>query len=317
MNNRNRIRAAIATAIGAAVFLSVTAQAHRAWMLPSSTVVSGNNAWVTIDAAVSNDLFYFDHNPMRLDNLKVFAPDGSAAEAKNVSTGKYRSTFDVQIDKPGTYRISMLNDQANASFKVGDEVKRVRGTLESIRREIPAGAKEISVGRNQTRIDVFVTSGKPSDTVLKPSGSGLELVTYTHPNDLVAGEKASFGFVFNGKPVAGVPVTVIPGGIRYRDQLGEIKVVTGNDGKFSVTWPEAGMYWMNASYPPRDGDEEEGPPSGPRPAGNGPGVGPGTGPNAAGPGGPGGGGRREPTGGTLDAPAGRAQYTATLEVLAP
>jgi uncharacterized GH25 family protein len=309
MNNRNRIRIAIAAAIGAAALLPLAAQAHRAWMLPSSTVVSGNNAWVTVDAASSNDLFYFDHNPMRLDNLKVFAPDGTPVEARNLATGKYRSTFDVQIDKPGTYRISVINDTANASFKVGDEVKRVRGTLESIRKEIPAGAKDVSVGRNQSRIDVFVTSGKPTDTVLKTTGSGLELVTYTHPNDLVAGEKASFGFLYNGKPVAGVPVTVIPGGIRYRDQLGEIKVVTGSDGRFAVTWPEAGMYWMNASYPPRDGDEDDAPPT-PRPAANA------AGPNA-GPGGPGGGGRREPGGGTLDAPAGRAQYTATLEVLAP
>jgi type IV secretory pathway VirJ component len=42
-------------------------QAHRGWIVPSATVLSGDGAWVTLDAAVSNELFYADHNPMRLD----------------------------------------------------------------------------------------------------------------------------------------------------------------------------------------------------------------------------------------------------------
>ena len=35
--------------------------AHRQWVLPSSTVLSAADPWVTVDAAVSNELFYFDH----------------------------------------------------------------------------------------------------------------------------------------------------------------------------------------------------------------------------------------------------------------
>lgn len=279
MTRQTNLRAAFTAALGIAAMLPLAVQAHRAWMLPSSTVVSGNNAWVTIDAASSNDLFYFDHNPMRLDNLKVFAPDGSEIEAQNKSTGRYRSTFDVQLDKPGTYRMSVLNDTVNANFKSGGEQKRLRGSLESLRKEIPADAKELSVSRNQSRIDVFVTSGNPTDKAVKPTGTGLELVAYTHPNDLFAGEPASFGLVFNGKPVAGVAVAVIPGGIRYRDQLGEVEVVTGADGRFQVTWPEPGMYWLNTSYEHAAAGAAQG--------------------------------------GTLDAPAMRASYTATLEVLAP
>jgi len=329
MNSRTRLHLAIATSLGVAALLPGVTHAHRGWMLPSATVVSGDNAWVTIDAAISNDLFYFEHNAMRLDNLQVLAPDGRPIEAQNKATGRYRSTFDVKLDAPGTYRISMVNDNANASFKVGNETKRLRGTIESLRKEIPAGATEVSVRHNQNRIDVFVTSGKPTDTALKPTGSGLELVPYTHPNDLVAGEDASFGLVIDGKPAAGVPVTLIPGGIRYRDQLGEIKVVTGSDGRFKVTWPKPGMYWLNASYPPRAESEEEegaqgggaGPNRSPGAAATGPGAratasqgGPGT---ASGPGAGPGAGRREPPGGTLDAPARRSAYTATLEVLAP
>ena len=80
--------------------LPLSAQAHRAWMLPSATVLSGDEVWVTVDAAVSNDLFYFEHQPMRIANigarpettgarggraaqLSITAPDGSQVEAQN------------------------------------------------------------------------------------------------------------------------------------------------------------------------------------------------------------------------------------------
>ena len=31
------------------------------------------------------------------------------------------------------------------------------------------------------------------------------------------------------------------------DQLGEMKIRTGEDGSFSVAWPGPGMFWLNAS----------------------------------------------------------------------
>lgn len=270
-----------------AVFLSVAlpmaAHAHRAWMLPSATVLSGNEPWVTVDAAVSNDLFYFEHNALRLDGLAVIAPDGSAAAVENKSTGKYRSTFDVKLAQKGTYKLTMVNDGLSASYKVGTENKRWRGTADNFAKEVPADAKDVNVSRNQSRMEVFVSSGKPSDSVLKPTGAGLELVPITHPNDLFAGDTSNFRFVLDGKPAADIEVTVIPGGIRYRDQLGEIKVKTDKDGKFSVKWPTAGMYWMSAN----NGGPQMGASAAPK------------------------------TVGTLDKPIRRVSYTATLEVLQP
>ncbi|WP_353157016.1 DUF4198 domain-containing protein [Herminiimonas fonticola] len=236
-----------ALAVSLSVALPMAAHAHRAWMLPSATVLSGNEPWVTVDAAISNDLFYFEHNALRLDNLAVIAPDGKTVEAENKSTGKYRSTFDVKLTQKGTYKLTMVNDGLSASYKLGNENKRWRGTAESFAKDIPADAKDVNVSRMQSRMEVFVSSGKPTDTVLKPTGTGLELVPITHPNDLFAGDTSNFRFMLDGKPAADIEVTLIPGGIRYRDQLGEIKVKTDKDGKFSVKWPTAGMYWMNAS----------------------------------------------------------------------
>jgi uncharacterized GH25 family protein len=95
-------------------------------------------------------------------------------------------------------------------------------------------------------MEVFVTSGKPTTDTLKVTGSGLELSPVTHPNDLVAGTPATFKLMLDGKPAPDLQVTVIAGGNRYRDKLGEMSLTTDQDGKFSVNWPAPGMYWMEA-----------------------------------------------------------------------
>lgn len=265
-------------AVALLVSLPLSAEAHRIWMLPSATVLSGDDPWVTVDAAVSNDLFYFEHHPLRLANigadddgppaaaakgpkgkgpagrrggrpaeLTVTAPDGSAIEAQNGSTGRYRSTFDVHLKQKGTYRIAAINDMLFASYKLGGERKRWRGTAETLSKDIPANAEDLNVTEGHSRVEVFVTSGKPTDTALKSTGKGLELLPVTHPNDLVVGETVKFRFVADGKPAANMDVKVIPGGIRYRDKLGEMDFKTDGEGVLSFKVETPGMYWLNAS----------------------------------------------------------------------
>jgi uncharacterized GH25 family protein len=240
------------------------AQAHRVWMLPSATVLSGDDVWVTIDAAVSNDLFYFEHFPLRIASigtppadmpggravrpaeLFITAPDGSKVEAKNGSIGRYRSTFDVHLTQKGTYKIAVRNDGVFASWKVGTETKRWRGTAEAFAKEVPIEADGLQATLSRSRVEVFITSGKPTRDTLKVTGKGLELDPVTHPNDLVAGTAATFRLLIDGKPAPDLKVAVVPGGSRYRDKLGEMNLTTGTDGTFAVTWPEPGMYWMEA-----------------------------------------------------------------------
>ena len=279
----------------AVLLLSGAAQAHRQWMLPSSTSLSGNESWVTVDAAVSNDLFYFDHNAMRIDNVTVTQPDGSQGKIENAATGKYRSTFDVHLTQPGTYRIASAATMIMGSYTLNGEVKRLpRGTtIDTLAAAIPAGATNVQTTEAANRNEVFVTLGAPTTTVFKSTGVGIELIPITHPNDLVSGEAATFQFLLDGKPAAGLNVTVIPGGNRYRNALGQMDRTTDKDGKLSVTWPQPGMYWLNASV----GGRREGGEGGP---------GMGQGGNQNGP-------AQHPAG----RPQRRASYVTTLEVLAP
>lgn len=231
------------------------AQAHRQWLLPSSTSLSGENMWVTVDAAVSNDVFYFQHQPLRLDNVKAFAPDGSVAEMKNPSTGRYRSTFDLQLNKSGTWKIASAATSVSGTYELnGKEERLPRGvTTANLAQHLPAGATNVKTAESVNRNETYVTLGAPTTDVFKPEGKGIEFVPVTHPSDLVVGEAAVFQFLLNGKPAEGLNVTVIPGGIRYRDELGQQDLKTGPDGKVSIDWKIAGMYWVNVTTPRAEG----------------------------------------------------------------
>ena len=241
--SRKTLRTAVAAL--AALSMPLSLSAHRQWILPSSTVLSSQDAWVTIDAAVSNELFYFDHVPMRLSNLVVTAPNGAPVSPENIATGKYRSTFDVHLTEPGTYRIASVGNFVFASWEENGEQKRWRGSEEAFAKQVPADAKNLTKTKNNSRVETFVTAGSP--TKIKPVGEGLEMVALTHPNDLVTGEAVEFQFLANGKPEAGLTVSLIPGGNRYRDQLHEQQFTTDGEGKIEVTFDEPGMYWINAS----------------------------------------------------------------------
>ena len=231
----------------AAALLPSMSFAHKAWLLPSATVLTPDQ-WITVDAAVSNDLFYFNHVPLRLDALTVTAPDGAKVHAQNQSTGKYRSTFDVHLAQSGTYKLAVLNQGVFASYEQGGTEKRWRGTAQRLATEIPKDAKNVRVTESIGRIETFVTAGEPTQKTLQAANVGLELVPVTHPNDLYAGEPASFRLLLDGKPATNLEVVIVPGGTRYRDQQNEMAFKTNAQGEIRVTWPEPGMYWMETTH---------------------------------------------------------------------
>jgi uncharacterized GH25 family protein len=261
----------------ALALLPAAAHAHRTWLLPTATVVSGKEPVVTVDGAVSEDLFEFDTNALALDGVSIFAPDGSKLNAENATKARRRSSFDFKPTLPGTYRVVNFAESATASYKVGGETKRWRGSsLDALSKELPAHAEEVQVTRMQSRVETYVTYEAKADrpTPFAPQGAGLELIPLTVPTDLSVGDTSSFQLLLDGKPVADVDVTVIRGGNRYRYKMGEIALKTDAKGQFSVKWPEAGRYWVGASH-----------------------------------------GGRGASGGTLSQPARRASLSATFEVL--
>ncbi|MGY1410400.1 DUF4198 domain-containing protein [Luteimonas sp. A611] len=259
-------------ALAIAALLPLSAAAHKQWIIPSQAVVNGSDVWVTFDGAVSNQLFFPDHVPMRLDNVTATAPDGSTVELQNASTGKYRSTFDVQLAQQGTYRIANANAGLSARWDTPEslaakaaaeaEGKPVSGpgaapatrggflrnaSAEELATKVPKDAQNLQVTQTVGRVETFVTNGAPNETALAPTGKGIELAPVTHPNDLVAGEEATFRVLVDGKPAAGLEFEIVRGGTRYRNAQEDQAATSDAEGLLRITWPEPGMYWLETS----------------------------------------------------------------------
>jgi len=259
MQNKFMKQFAIAIALAG---IACAAQAHRPWMLPTSTFIeTEREAWVTIDGAVSEGLFNTDHMPLRMDGLTVTDPDGATAPAPAATMSKFRSSVDLKLPKDGTYRVTLAAVNVMGSYKLNGEMKRFRATEQTVAKEIPAGATDVNRTTMVQRQDTFVTVNKPSTGALKPVGTGLELVPVTHPNELRTGEKATFRFQLDGKPLPNFPFSLIPGGVKYRGTINEVRLTTDAKGEASFTLPAPNMYWLSAAYPanaPR-GPGEQGP----------------------------------------------------------
>ncbi len=230
----------------AAALLPFAAQAHKGWLAPSKTVLNVDQ-WITVDAGASTDPFVRDHNAMRLDNLLITAPDGATVAPENASTGKLRSTFDLQLKQAGTYRIAVLNAGLMASWDEDGKPKRWRGTAATFAAEVPAKARDLKVSESQGRLETFATAGKPNDGALKPTGKGLELVPVSGIADLFVGEDATFRFLLDGAPAANLDIEVIRDGTRYRNAVGEAHFKTDAAGQVTLRWTEPGLHWIGAS----------------------------------------------------------------------
>lgn len=234
--------------------IATPAHAHRAWIKPSKTVLSGEQNYVTFDAAVSNTLFIPEHVAFRMSYLSAYGPDGEAVAFENIGKGKYRNTFDINLTQNGTYRVFSASSGLRASWKDA-EGKRKRwpgrggpAKGETFETAVPKQAQDLKVMYSSWRSETFVTLGQPSDNILMPSNKGLELVPVTHPNDLFATEKATFKFLIDGEPAANTKIEITRGSMRYRNAPETINIATNAQGEFSVTWPHAGMYFLEASY---------------------------------------------------------------------
>ncbi len=230
----------------AALTLSAPASAHRMWMLPSTFTLSGEEQWVTIDGAISNDLFFPNHVPLPLNDITITAPDGVTSKPVDGWTGKFRSAFDVKLDKQGTWKITENGSLYFARWTEGGENMRRRGTLGMFTAQGLLDKPDVQLMKSARRVETFVTLGAPTSNVFAPTGKGLELSPVTHPNDVYAGETVTFKLLVNGAPVEGLEVEIVKGHDRYRDDPNALKLKTDAEGKVSFVPEEAGRYWLSS-----------------------------------------------------------------------
>lgn len=229
-----------------ALLVPAVSEAARPWLLPSQTILARSGGWVAVDAAMADDLFSVNQGAMPVDTLVVSGPDGQPVAPQNVTKSRSRSTFDLELRQAGTYRIAVADNAVMARWEEDGKPKRWRGAVADMATGIPANAAKLEVEQTQRRVETFVSVGTPTE-VKSTAGAGIELLPTQHPNDLYARETAKFRFLLDGKPAKDLPVEVIAGGTRYRDAPDEMTFKTDKNGEIAITWPAAGMYWLEVS----------------------------------------------------------------------
>lgn len=229
--------------IALALLIPGITHAHDTWIVPSATVLSGTEGWVTFDAAVGNDKFFFNHRPLSLKSLEITSPSGKAVASENAFTGQMRSGFDVHLTETGTYRIALVSNGVSARWKENGKMKRWFGPASDYAKHVPANAEGMEVQQRVNRIETFVTQGKP--TAVPEVKEGIAIAAVNHFNDLFAGEAAKFIATVDGQPAKQIEIEVIQEGNRYRNAPNAMSIKTNDAGEFEVTWPHAGRYWMH------------------------------------------------------------------------
>ncbi len=255
---------------------------HSRWMIPSHSVLSGEQPEVvTVDISISNDFFHPDysvggikpedaarrkkpakpgknasveekleHELAASTRLRVFKPGGASDNATPLVDLARKSSGAVLLEESGTYRFSVEQDPVYFTWYTGADGKKARafGRPEQIKSSLPKDAKELSGLKLINRIETFVTRNGLSRETLKASGKGLELNYLTHPNELFAGEKASFEMLLDGKPLSDATIKVTRGNTRYRNQRHALELTTNDKGRFDIEWPQAGLYLLESEW---------------------------------------------------------------------
>lgn len=219
--------------------------AHRQWILPSTSVLSGENQWISVDAAISNDLFFPNHHAIPLSRLQAISPTGKSLELQNASEGKIRTAFELLLEEAGTYRIFSQNEMMFAHWTEDGEPQRARATAEEMEARDLDSMEALKLATYMIRVESIVTCGEPTD--LKLTNTGLEFEFVSHPNDLFSGETSTFQVVLNGKPAPDIEVTIVKGNDRFRDSVDEMKLTSDDEGMIEIEWSEPGRYWIEAS----------------------------------------------------------------------
>lgn len=222
------------------------AQAHMTWLLANTYQVNGKEAVVSVDAAVSEDLFVFER-ALKLEQILITAPDGSRAEAQQRSSARHRESFELRLTQDGTYRVSHVQLALMGSYVLDGQTKRFRATPATLDQELPAGAQLQGLTQVHNRQQVFVSKEEPGKLAFAPEGQGLELLPLDAVTELSHGDRSRFRLLLDGQPLADASVRLLREGNRYRYKLGEQLIKTDAKGEFTVEWTEAGRYWLGAS----------------------------------------------------------------------
>jgi uncharacterized GH25 family protein len=221
----------------ASLLLAFTATAHTPYLAPASFEPLGG--WVTLDAAFA-EKFFVPEVAFDQSEFKVLQPDGHIVTPKELFLGKTRTAVAHQLEQDGTYKFS-TGQRFGAIFRSWQQDGKTHNSRDP-KEKIPAGAKLTAYFQSVTLAETYVSKGAPSQSALKPTNTGLELMFQSHPNDLYVQSPIKATVLYNGKALAGQKVQVYPANSPEAETKASKELTSDQQGRLNFELDKAGTY---------------------------------------------------------------------------
>lgn len=232
----------IATSLAVLLLITSPVAAHTGYLKPN-LFNTPQRDHVTVEASFGEEMFVPDV-VMKADDYHVVTPSGARVTLPAITYLRDLALFEVDLPEAGTYRISTgVREGAKRKMAL------VNGKWEPVRERdgAPAGAR-VAEAQSITRSDVYVSKGPASDKALAPAGSGLEIVPLSHPNRLDAGGTLPVRLLLDGRPVAGVVISLHGPDLPDEENAKAVTVTTDKDGKASIALTKVGAFLLLARH---------------------------------------------------------------------
>jgi len=210
---------------------------------------------INVDMSISNELFQPDYAFIPLDPSLDQSKGPPPASLNMIeATGEMRvnlpfhnlvrkSVAVIDITQQGTQLIYLQQRPVEFRMYQTEEGKKARAW--GLHSPLPETAKNVEAYRMKSNLMSWVS--RNGLTTPKTLNKGLEIAAGSHPNDLFVTETSRFQLHLNGKPLKQpIELAVLQGNTRYRNDRKIKKVVSDDNGWFSFTWQQAGVYLIEA-----------------------------------------------------------------------
>jgi uncharacterized GH25 family protein len=177
--------------------------AHQKWLGPNVFVAEKAPVLVSFDVTWSDQPFTAESG-VGDQPIEVIGPNGERIAPWQVFVGKTKTTAEVELSKPGTYRL-----QAVDSLTYWTRVERdgQQQWLKKPKNEV-TGAKITRSDLYWSKAMAYVTVGQPTETPPPHDSEPLDIVLDMHPSKLFVGSEFAMRVVSYGKPVPSAEMKV-------------------------------------------------------------------------------------------------------------
>jgi hypothetical protein len=239
------LRAMLSAGLGLAV--TTGALAHTSYLLPNYFSLT-EGKMITLEGGFAEKFFSSDV-ALTSQDFHLYRPDGRRDSFDKIASFEQITILESDIAEPGTYLFTSGERLGRIST-----IAKVKGEWVSVnpddpKAQVPPDATETAKLQTATVTDVYVTKGKPTDTVLKlPPQGRLAITPITHPNAIFLDEGFELAVSWGGKPLANFETTLYRQGGGYDEKSFEQIHKTDAKGRLKLKFDQPGVYLIMARH---------------------------------------------------------------------